>query len=350
MPSGTPQSQLKKKASFRDRLKAWQKPPQPLEIVTEEPKPRFVYTPTHAAADFSRLAVSPLSRSGHRFPPDRRRPSQGGVCGKEEEEEEEEQSPRRHSRPGTNHHPDTPTEYSYPSANTAARVPVNTQPPVLVPKEAQAQGDQDPAPRSEPLSDYELFIARAEAEDRKWREKILQSITQRATAGPSTNRVRPNPHQQFATAVVSSSAGRSVEKGSDESVPPRKNSSRSHHHATSSANGPEQRLQRQDQDQRRPGPAQGSTSSGTPVAENATSNKRLSSSRPQLAPVQQSWPPGSPQLTAPHGATGGFVPAPEHKAPPPRTLRRQASLTQRIARYIKPAKTVDNRRVEPLVE
>ncbi|KAL2167426.1 hypothetical protein VTG60DRAFT_1332 [Thermothelomyces hinnuleus] len=344
MPSATPQSQLKKKASFRDRLKAWQKPPQPLEIVAEEPKPRFVYTPTHAAADFSRLAVSPLSPSGHRFPPDHRKPSQGGVFGKEVEEE----SPRRHSRPGANHHPDISTEYTYPSANIAARVPVNTQPPVLVPEEAQAQGDQDPAPPSEPLSDYELFIARAEAEDRKWREQILQSITQRATAASSTNRVRPNPHQQFATAVVSSPAGRSVEKGSDKSVPPRKNSSR-HHHATSSANGPEQRPQRQDQVQRRPSLAQGSTASGTPVAENATSKKRLSSSRP-LAPVQQSWPPGSPQLTAPHGATGGFIPAPEHKDPPPRTLRRQASLTQRIAQYIKPAKTVDNRRVEPLVE
>ncbi|KAL2163941.1 hypothetical protein VTH06DRAFT_3154 [Thermothelomyces fergusii] len=367
MSGGTPQSTLKKRASFRDRLKAWQKPPQPLEIVVEEQKPRFVYTPTHAAADFSRLAVSPLSPSERPFPPDHRRWSPGGVCGREAAESPSTRNPQ----PGTKHHPNTPTESSIPSENIVARVPVDPQPQAPVPGEAQARGDQDSVPpRSEPLSDYELFIARAEAEDRKWREQILRSILQRA-ASSSSSRVRPDPHQQFGTAPASSPTGRAVERGAETPVLinlPRSNSNNKnnkdsnsnnkdnkdsnnsnnnnnnprhhHHHATnSSAKRPDQ----QRLDQQSPPPprgTQGSTASASgtpPAAENATSQEQTWLP-PPLPP-----PPGSPRPTVSRGATAGGLVIEKKMAPSSRGTRGQAGLTQRIAEYIKPARTADVR-------
>ncbi|KAL2192869.1 hypothetical protein P885DRAFT_72615 [Corynascus similis CBS 632.67] len=356
MPSATittPQPQLKKKASFRDRLKAWQKPPQPLQIVAEESKPRFVYKPTHAAADFSRLAVSPLSPR-HRFSPVHRRSRQGD----DGWEEGEEGSRRRHSRPGATHHPCVALDETFQTANATAHVPVPTQ-PVALDVDAETQKNRKSSP-SQPLSDYELFIARAEAEDREWHDHILRSISPRSPPY-TTNRVKPDPHRQFAVAGTSS-AGRSPEINSDK-LPSLKDSNVQEHamgSGNASAQSPPRRESRQSGSRghaRQPSWARSSTSTNITAVEkfpdkkmsSHSSNHALVQHQQQQQQQQQKRPPESSRPTV-YGTGVGSNPSREHQAASsPRTLRRQTSITQRIAEYIRPPKPVE-RGVETLVE
>jgi len=351
MPSATPQPQLKKKASFRDRLKAWQKPPQPLEIVTEESKPRFVYEPTHAAADFSRLAVSPLSPPKQRIPAERDAPLAPRAShrrSKQGDEEGDSEPARRHSRSGTNRHSYTLVEDPFHASNAAVHVPVNPRPVAWVP-EVRVPRDQDPPP-SQPLSDYELFIARAEAEDRERREQILRSISQRSAAY-STNRVRPDPHRQFAT-KGSSSAERAAERAAERSdkFAPRNASSR---YVLGGGNGAEKQPQRREQRQdgrkghvRQSSWAPSYATSGSVAAEKV-GEKRTAAPPQSQASAQKAPTPEQPKPTV-YMVENGSDPVREYQPQSPRTLRRQASLTQRLVQYIRPPKTV--RPVETLVE
>ncbi|KAK4245888.1 hypothetical protein C7999DRAFT_42641 [Corynascus novoguineensis] len=353
MPSATittPQPQLKKKTSFRDRLKAWQKPPQPLQVVAEESKPRFAYKPTHAAADFSRLAVSPLSPPRHQFPPDHRRSRQGD----DGWEEGKEGSRRRRSRSGTNHHPCVALDETFQAANATAHVPVPTQ-PVALDANAETQRNRGAAP-SQPLSDYELFIARAEAEDREWRGHILRNISHRSAAY-TADRVKPDPHRQFAAAGASS-AGRSPEVNSDK-LPPHKDNN-IQEHAMGSGNASTQSPPRWELRQsgsrghaRQPSWARSSTSTNITAAEKSPDKKKSSRSSNQALVQQQQQQQARPSESSRptvYGAGVGPNPSREHQAASsPRTLRRQTSITQRIAKYIRPPKPVE-RGVETLVE
>jgi hypothetical protein len=354
MPSATPQTQpqLKKKASFRERLKAWQKPPQPLELVAEESKPRFVYEPRHAAADFSRLAVSPLSPSRQRLasPMQRladddatfvRRTSQSRSRHGDEnrvKSPRDEQSDKGHSRSGANRHSYTLVEDPFHDSNAAAHVPIQNQPVTwsLGAQPATLKEEQPPRPSAaQPLSDYELFIARAEAEERARHEQVLRSISQRSAAY-SAGRVKPDPHRQFATTAGSSSAERSHrptrhDSGSRRYVPGSGREEQPPPPPQKPSPEQQQQQQRQGGHQRRGGGggharqsswAPSYTTTGGSAAERVLEGSKSPASHPQPQPQQQQRQPPPPEI--------GIV--------PPRTLRRQASLTQRIAQYIRPPK------------
>lgn len=257
MPSVTlQQPQLKKKASFRDRLKAWPKPVQSPETITEEPKPRFVYEPKHAAADFSRLAVSPMSptrqqQQQQQMEPRRQsRPTMQTLAeddahyssrtsSSHQQRPGEEPPPsgdddlaaRRHSKNSgaakKRHSYTLAADNPFQASQAAVHVPVNSRPVAWALGEQQPsrekQNEEKPTELPPPLTDYELFLARAEAADRERREQAFRALSQRAVAaglhhhhpgssGSSSPRVKPDPHRQYyvstatATATASSSA------------------------------------------------------------------------------------------------------------------------------------------------
>ncbi|KAL1836131.1 hypothetical protein VTJ49DRAFT_5542 [Mycothermus thermophilus] len=205
-----PQLVIKKKSSFRDRLKSWQKPPPTLELVAEEePKPRFVYQPTHAAADFESQMMSPLfsprqhqqqrgrtpphhspleanspsSASASLTPPDTcQSQNQSHLCNPFADNAQEAISPRQ---------PHPAAEETDPNTTSLSprTKPHDDEPPVS-------------PTTSQPLSDYDLFIARAEAEelqDRIRRERLLRGsfASSSQTSSHGGARVRPDPHRQF---------------------------------------------------------------------------------------------------------------------------------------------------------
>ena len=63
-----------------------------------------------------------------------------------------------------------------------------------------------------PLSDYETFLVRAEADDRAKREQMMRSFSHHAV-GQSTNYVKPNPHRQYATLGGGELSGTTVGAG-----------------------------------------------------------------------------------------------------------------------------------------
>lgn len=361
MPSATPQPQLKKKASFRDRLKAWQKPPQPLEIVTEE-KPRFVYEPTHAAADFSRLAVSPLSPTKPRLPLSATHtPPENNVSaaaakessGPRHEGERRDDGPaRRHSRPSVNRHSYTLVEDPFQASNAAAHVPVSSRPVAWSPGEqAASTGREAPPPPSpsQPLSDFELFLARAEAEDRERREQVLRSISQRSAAY-AANRVRPDPHRQFA--AVAPLAAEKTAKGPAEKAekPAQRNSKTRYALAPRATTEAQQQQQPQREAQRRDSGRKSHGRQSSWAASYTTGSSVGEKGPAFLPPKREARPlPESPKPVRADGAGQDTDRAREYQPQPPRTLRRQASFTQRLVQYIRPPKTTA-RPIETLVE
>ncbi|EAQ88506.1 predicted protein [Chaetomium globosum CBS 148.51] len=355
MPSATPQPQLKKKASFRDRLKAWQKPLQPLEIVTEELKPRFVYEPTHAAADFSRLAVSPVSPTKPRLPlaatytpPEKdvsstARNTQPRPVHRDEARDDE--PTRRHSRSSVNRHSYTLVEDPFQASNAAAHVPVNPQPVAWSPGEPTSlirTEPPPPSPSSQPLSDFELFLARAEAEDREKREQLLRSISQRSAAY-AANRVRPDPHRQFA-AVVPSTTGKTAKGPAEKGERPAQRSSKTRHTLVPGASAKTEQPQPQNRQQRQDSGRKGHARKSSWAASYMTGSSAGEIPPVTLPSKRQARPlPEPPQPVRADSAGKEYPPQ------PPRTLRRQASLTQRLVQYIRPPKT-GSRPIETLVE
>ncbi|KAL2120176.1 hypothetical protein VTJ04DRAFT_4202 [Mycothermus thermophilus] len=198
------QQTLKKKTSFRDRLRSWQKGSAALEQVAEEdqqqpqeapPKPRFVYVPQHAAADFENQMMAPWS------------PRQ---------EQVRRRTPPYHSPPEANSPSSSSPSFSPPGASHDERRnpfadPENTffahQSSSMRPEsEAELSPGTRPLDLSErpisptqPLSDYELFIQQAEAKEReemRRREWILRGSVGSSSFGHGL-RVKPDPHRQF---------------------------------------------------------------------------------------------------------------------------------------------------------
>lgn len=348
MPSATPQPQLQKKASLRDRLKAWQKPPQPLEIVTEELKPHFAYEPKHAAADFSRMVVSPLSPTQQRLPPpgqpieddtpparhssQRRSRNHDG----DRKPRKSEEATRRHSKSGGLRHSYTLVEDPFQASNAAAHIPVSSSPVAWSPgvQPANQMEHQQPISPSQPLSDYELFIARAEAQDRERREQVLRSISQRSAAY-SANRVKPDPHRQFAVAVPGSPSA----ERSDTS---QQRSSSGGRYVLGDRSGQQQQRQQPPPGEKKPArkgharqsswAASYATDSST-VAENVLERRK---SPPQAQPRRLPDLPVAPSQPAVYGVDEEYNTARECQPPPLRMLRRQASISQRIVEYIRP--------------
>ncbi|KAK3988267.1 hypothetical protein QBC44DRAFT_329764 [Cladorrhinum sp. PSN332] len=261
---------LKKKASFRDRIKSWQKPPstplQVLEVIEEpeqqQPEPaRFVYQPKHAASDFSRTAVPhgrhgvqlpgwrpsapreleavnegvPALRNGH--PQSRRRtesrPTAGSNIPAHYDAAGRRPSQSSHAQSATSSHRYSTTygENPFLASSAAAHIPVNPYPvswnlgtgtqaserhPAMRHDQNQDQMPQQQLPvvvapprrRSEPQTDFQRFMAEAEAKERaraERDERIKRSFSQRSHQ-VALNRVPPNPHVQYASATSGSSS------------------------------------------------------------------------------------------------------------------------------------------------
>jgi len=206
-PSLAPQSpQLTRKRSIRDHLRVWKRstPQMALEVVEEETtKPRLPYVPKHAAADFARLPVPAAGAT-----------ESGGY--------------RRHSLP-QRQIIDEPQELSHWHSQFSATMPTKRYFYTLGDNPFQASqravhGPVDPTPitRSplgespslEPeqqqqsdheLTDYELFIMHAQAEEQRRhseRERMsLNNLVKRSAEASSTSRVLPDPHKQYASVM-----------------------------------------------------------------------------------------------------------------------------------------------------
>jgi hypothetical protein len=195
-------------------------------------------------------------------------------------------------------------------------------------------------------------MARAEAEDRERRERILRSISQRSAAY-SANRVKPDPHRQFAS-VGSSSAGRTNDNSQQQ------RNSGSPYVSSSGNGGGEQKKQRQQQQPWKGHgwrPSWASSGSGPEQGLEKEKEEAGHIPPPPRAQPQPRRPPAESVSVQQHqqqppvvyGVDEKFGLAREYQGQPPRTLRRQASLTKRIVDYIRPPKTAV-RPVETVVE
>jgi hypothetical protein len=349
------QPQLKKKASFRDRLKVWPKPIQNPETIPEVPRPKFVYEPTHAASDFSRLAISPKSatRQQTEEPSQSARPvrssgengvrrnSQNGSQQGSGQGLRREEPTRRSSRVGMKLNPRTLVEDPFQASQEAVLAPVNSTPvawDLRVSEEISAGREDESAQQqpTAPLTDYELFIARAEAEERARREQILRSISQRSAAAaalsPKPNHVKPDPHKQYytSTSIPSDTAG----PGSSHHHHQRNNSTGNSRSKGSTGNRYMLSSSRGNDEQRpafRKGHVQRASWAPSYTTGGSEAEKVLVRTEERVTVPRQPGPSPS-QAQAGYGVDG--------QPQPQRTLRRQASLTQRIANYIRPAKGV----------
>ncbi|KAH8882955.1 hypothetical protein GQ53DRAFT_753257 [Thozetella sp. PMI_491] len=358
MQALAPQQSLRKKASFRERLSIRLRPStaqlSPTPPPQEEKRPRSAYVPTHAASDFSRLTVSArrpprrsydeartlAERPGSVSPvaaasvedqdvdfyvkPKRmspplqtlmenestladgssRRESDGGT-------DDRPQSHRQQERSKRGHHasyklvadPWEPSEVPSPPRRVNAILQATEQedesigllvPPTNpfadAPKERSAS---DAGPRT----DFEVFIARAEAEDHARREQVMRNRSQRSSAVPPAY-TRPSPHHQFASATSGGNA-----------VPP----------ASLSISGSGR--------QRR----EGHRDSAYDAAKRASWNPSFAPNDDVASLARRSPPPrGSDSLEK------SRVRALQDQQP--RSLRRQSSIAQRISDYVRPAR------------
>ncbi|KAK0620787.1 hypothetical protein B0T14DRAFT_567513 [Immersiella caudata] len=415
MAPSSPDPNLKKKTSFRDRLKwpagkAAPTSPQPPQQ-EEAPKKRSAYRPKHAASDFSRLAAPVVPRRvtslaidqpalpGPSSPvPDkagrRDRPSSRTERSLERERERSSNvdagtsprnqdqapptSPRiqkrssltnlRAARASDELHPvrtrssaggrshSSGGDATLASARAALRIPINTAPivwnldlegidvePPSHPEQRQPTKPKDrelspAAPKPTPVSpkqhptsppnstpttapttpsDFELFLARAEAQDRQQREDVWKTITAArasaaATGGPPPI-IRPSPHAQFASNKVGGpSRSRDRDRDRDHSLSHR----RSTQHILSGVSASAQ--------EQAPLPG-GATYALSPKTSRQGLKYGLSpkTSRKALN--------GKVSM----GSMGGYVSAAEN-GERERTLRRETSIAQKIVEYIRP--------------
>ncbi|KAK0742064.1 hypothetical protein B0T21DRAFT_360587 [Apiosordaria backusii] len=390
MTSQNPQPQLKRKASFRDRFKSWQKPAPPVLEAIEEPKAKFVYEPKHAASDFSRMPVTPVgSHRHHIFDPRRTAPLQslpegtsrtnarvGSQSRGRRTDEAVKPAPQLALQHELARRDSKSKRYSYtlvedplrmPQAAAVHHIPITTlpvtwsQPSTEVrrashtPTRHHSHNHHNRPPRAEPSTDFEVFLAQAEAEERAHNEAILRQISQRVAAAqsayPHRPTVQPNPHTQYASAVSDVSAATTAVGGRTSAGGGSKNSSRRSRDAASTGTG-----------------NQSQSSYTRPHARQLP--QLQPQQQPQLQPRQQqdrlhskqhsrnsSWATGAsgeltnfvtapPEAVAPvqhvHvlGVDESFQP-PHQQKEQPKTLRRQSSIAQKIAEYIRPSRQIE---------
>ncbi|KAK3399756.1 hypothetical protein B0T20DRAFT_168145 [Sordaria brevicollis] len=195
------QPQLKRRTSLRDKLRVWPRPVSILDTLpdTEEERSYQVYQPKHAAADFSRLTVTPPSSLHHECRP--------CVTASETTQVSGSRTRRAHRRP----------ESANPLAEMRFRGRRRDMESTSLPQE-QPTGSHQPrylpqtVSKSAPLTDYELFLAQAELEERAHRD-LLRAMGAHAEDNLD-DLVRPDPHQQFASVSPTSlSAGSTAVAG-----------------------------------------------------------------------------------------------------------------------------------------
>ncbi|KAK4172093.1 hypothetical protein QBC36DRAFT_81276 [Triangularia setosa] len=382
MTSQTPRPQLKKKASFRDRFKPWQKPaPAALEAI-EEPKAKFVYQPKHAASDFSRMPVTAIgSYRHHIFDPRRTAPLQSlpegtarlnARLGNQPEGRRVDEAVKPPPQLALQHElarrDSKSKRYSYTlvedplqvSQEAAVhQVPISNRPVTWnqaptelrrashTPMRHHSHSQHTRKPRASPSTDFELFLAQAEAEERAHGEAILRQISQRAAAAqaayPHRPTVHPNPHTQYASAVSDVSATTTAVGGRTSASGGSKDSSRRSRDAASTGTGnrshssytrPQptqmpQRQQQQPQQQAHYKRHSRNASWATGASEELT---KLGTFPAEAAPTVQLVHVLDVDET---------LQAPHQQPDQPRALRRQSSIAQKIAEYIRPSRQID---------
>ncbi|KAK5652856.1 hypothetical protein OQA88_9522 [Cercophora sp. LCS_1] len=267
MPEGNSEPVVKKKPSFIERLKLKTKRSVDTTLSTEDlmPKPRVVYQPQHAASDFSRVTVSPhipprgsstAVKGGSKAARSRRLDPTRESAATARQPKLDEPKPEKRTqeilpRPGhksarsaeepSRSYPLPPqSSYSNPEArrrqyamrdqperrpvpaeellidinpaNTASRAGEETALPMKRPLPIQPLAPAPLITRSEPTSargppsDFEIFLAQAEANDRAQRRLAWKTLQQRSIGAPI---VRPNPHRQYANNAAPLDLGRS---------------------------------------------------------------------------------------------------------------------------------------------
>ncbi|KAK4205079.1 hypothetical protein QBC40DRAFT_271688 [Triangularia verruculosa] len=383
MTRQNPPPQLKKKASFRDRFKSWQKPaPSSLEAI-EEPKAKFVYEPKHAASDFSRMPVTPVgSQRHHIFDPRRTGPLQSlpdGTSGTHARvgsqskgrrtDEAVKPAPQLAMQHELARRDSKSKRYSYTlvedplrvsQAAAVHQVPISTRPitwnqaPIearrasYTPTRHHSHTQHNRQPRASPSTDFEIFLAQAEAEERAHSEAILRQISQRAAAAqaayPHRPTVHPNPHTQYASAVSDVSAATTA-VGGRTSASGSKNGSRRSRDAASTNTGnrsqsshtrpyprqvPQQQPQQQQQKRAHAKRHSRNASWATGASEELTKLGAFAS---------EAAPPVQPLHVL--NVDENFQPPHQHNDQSPKALRRQSSIAQKIAEYIRPSRQVD---------
>lgn len=300
------QPQLRRRASLRDKLRVWQKPTSVLDTVpdNEEERPRCVYQPKHAAADFSQLTITPPPSITYD-----RRPCMSESETSQISRPQTRQTWRAHRRPE--------------SANPLAEMRFRGQQRDMATASSQqghlysfhwpSQPSWTPK-RRVPLTDYELFLAQAELEERAHQEllKTMEAQLQ--------DLVRPDPHQQFVTlSPTSLSAGSTAVAGTSRSRTTTGNKSRASRnswaasHATggtmAEGNGPQRHK-------------------GTP----GTQHRHVSPDEKGHTLVSD----GVKASIHTSGTVRGHPDNSHVQQPRAPTLKRQASVAQKIAEYIRP--------------
>ncbi|KAK3934640.1 hypothetical protein QBC46DRAFT_324795 [Diplogelasinospora grovesii] len=225
--------------------------------------------------------------------------------------------------------------------------PALTQPERSFREPTPADEDASPSqPRKQPeqLSDYELFLARAEAEDRTHREQIWRNISQRSAAVTGTpalpsNYVKPNPHLQYASAPTESStgttalAGRTSAGGSKSSRGGGSQPQSQRNSGQYALGGSEEHHQQQQYGRSR-GHVKRANWTPSYAAGGADAEKALEKQRAQPVTAMDE------KVSATFEAANATTRLGEYQPQQPRTLRRQTSITQRIAEYIRPSREV----------
>jgi hypothetical protein len=206
-PSG-----LKKRASIRDRLRGLARDhptPAPERERIVEKQQRVIYVPTHAASDFSRLAVSPRPPSRQHYSFEEPSKSLQGAeplntvaAGPAEEDLQHILAQRPYSPRGLQ----TLAEDEPIHATTGQ--PHGTQQAITLPPPANGE-DPDMSESTEPgqidsstpPSDYDLFLTRAEERDRTYREQLVRKLSQRHYPRP-VEPESPYPYHTTDSAVV----------------------------------------------------------------------------------------------------------------------------------------------------
>lgn len=371
-----PSPTLKKRASIRDRFRSLAKDtPSP---APEPEKQRTVYVPSHAAADFSRLAVSPrpVSRQQQRYSYDKPRalsqpateqPNPIAALHLSDNEPQRPADPRHYSQRGLETldeiesvrvqgqigqrvpEIDAPqlespldnsrqqrqgqaaiSDFSGPSSNNTVSLIAHVS---ETPKHDQAGAAQEKGRQQ--LSDYELFLARAEERERTHREHLLRTLSQRQYPRPEPEIIPYQPRNSATytadSAVVAEAVGH-PRKGRT-SVLDSGIGSRSSSHlqteepaaAAAHVSGTWERGHRK-------------RGSWTPSfgAGGRDVERRLEREGADVVPEEETFHGGT-YTTLHRNNTSSYADR-SYAAQQPMTLKRQTSIKQKLGAYIKPAR------------
>lgn len=305
------QPQVRHRTSLHDKLRIRQKPLPLLDTVpgNEEERPRSSYQPKHAAADFSRLTTTP--------PPSILNVSRSRVTESETVRVSPSQTRRVYRRP----------ESANPLAEIRFRgqrrdmTSVFSQQEQFKPAHLSRQPPQT-VTRPVPLTDYELFLARAELEERAHRD-LLQTMDAQLHESLH-DLIRPDPHQQFASlSPTRLSSGSTAEAGTSRTTTGNKSCESRTSWAPSSATGDTAtEIVASQQDK--------GTLGTQPHHVNSHHQSQPDSKR---RPMMSNGVKASIHRSGTVGRISDDGSTQQPRAP---TLKRQVSFAQRIAEYIRP--------------